>query len=209
MKAQPPSSLPDVAVRRTSGLAIASLVCGLVSFFLFALPSVIAIILGHSARSKIKKSEGKLLGKNMALTGLICGYASLFMVASIVTWVVLDHKESNYNKAAEIAEEVRRGKEIHALVLKYETDHGKFPDKLSELVDQGYVSSLDHLQPENGGNWIYFQGLTSKSDHDKYIIRSQLYKVVIRVDGTSGDRNLSFTAEPTDAPMRHHPSVEE
>ena len=94
-------------------------------------------------------------------------------------------------------------------ILKYEADHGKFPDTLGELVEKGYASSIDHLQPTDGDNWIYFQGLTSKSSTYKYFIRSEHHKVVIYIDGTSGDRNLFYTAEPTDFPMRGHESVRE
>ncbi|MBK1830752.1 DUF4190 domain-containing protein [Verrucomicrobiaceae bacterium R5-34] len=196
-------------MRRTSGLAIGSMVCGIVSLFFFALPSPIAIILGHVARSKIKKSEGKLVGKKMALAGLICGYASLLLVAAIITSMIVSHNAAEAKKAADITEEIRRGKEIYALVIKYETDHGKFPDRLSQLVTEGYVGSLDHLQPQVGGNWLYFQGLTSESYESKYFIRSNHYKTVIYVDGSDGDRDLSFTLEPTDFPVDGHPMIKE
>lgn len=209
MNPQPPTSLPDVALRRTSGMAIASMVCGIASFVFIILPSIVAIILGHRARSKIKKSKGMLLGSRMALTGLICGYGSLCLIASVTGVVVYKYKESNRIEAEQIAEEIKRGKEIYSLVLKYEADHGKFPDALSELVNEGYISSLNHLQPETGGNWIYFKGLTSKSASYKYIIRSRDHKVCIHTDGTSGSRDLSYTLEPTDYPVDGHERVEE
>jgi hypothetical protein len=203
---QPPPFTPDhFPTKLTSGLAITSLVCGLASFIVLIIPSFVAIICGHMARSRIKKSHGALTGKGMALAGLICGYASLFIVTATVTTIVYNDRI----EAKEIAEEIRRGQEIHSLVLKYEADHGKFPDTLGELVEKGYASSIDHLQPTDGENWIYFQGLTSKSSTYKYFIRSEHHKVVIYIDGTSGDRNLFYTAEPTDFPMRGHESVRE
>lgn len=207
---QPPPSTPSqFPAQRTSGLAITSLVCGIASFLIIVVGSVIAIISGHVARSRIKKSNGALAGKGLALAGLICGYTSLFLVTAAVGTIVYNVKESNRIKTEEMAEEVRRGKEIYNLVLQYETDHGKFPDTLGELVEKGYASSIDHLQPTDGKNWIYFQGLSSKSATYKYIIRSEHHKVVIYVDGSSGDRNLSYTLEPTDSPMRNHNSVRE
>ncbi len=58
------------------GLAIASLVCGVLGI------SPIAIILGHISLGKIRGSNGTLKGKGMALTGTILGYA--FMVVTIL-----------------------------------------------------------------------------------------------------------------------------
>src|SRR4051812_38581665 len=56
----------------TSGLAIASLVCGIL--WIGALP---AVICGHIARSQIKKSGGRLQGSGIALAGLILGYLGM------------------------------------------------------------------------------------------------------------------------------------
>jgi len=207
MEQPPPSAHP--VTQRTSGLAIVSLICGLSSFIVPILPAFVAIFTGHISRSKIKKSGGAIVGKGMALSGLICAYASLFLITSTVTWLIYDHKKSKRIEAEEIAEEIKDGKEIYQLVLKYEADHGKFPDKLSELVEKGYVSSLDHLQPTRGENWIYFKGLTSKSPSYKYFIRSHSHKVCIYVDGTDGSRDLSFTLEPIDFPVRDHEMVTE
>ena len=58
------------------GLAIASLVCGVLGV------SLIAIILGHISLGKIRRSNGTLKGRGMALTGTILGYA--FMVVTIL-----------------------------------------------------------------------------------------------------------------------------
>lgn len=143
----------------------------------------------------------------MALAGLICGYGSLLIITGIACLVIHSIKESHRIKGEEIAEEIRRGKEIHALVMRYDADHGTFPDTLSELVKGGYTASLDNLQPLRGGNWIYFQGMSSKSSPSKYFIRSDHHKIVIYIDGTDGSRELFYTMEPTDDPVRGHSSV--
>ncbi len=65
-----------------SGLAITSLVCGILGLFgicpftfdITAIASIVAIICGHIALSQIKKSGGMLQGKGMAIAGLIMGY---------------------------------------------------------------------------------------------------------------------------------------
>lgn len=71
---------------RTSGTAVASLVFGVLSWF--ALPfigAILAIILGHSARSEIRRSPpGTIEGDGLALTGLILGWAHLVIVICVV-----------------------------------------------------------------------------------------------------------------------------
>lgn len=60
----------------SSNLAVWALVCGCVSILCWLLASIPAIILGHMARSQIKKNPG-MQGGGMALAGLILGYVTL------------------------------------------------------------------------------------------------------------------------------------
>ena len=67
---------PQATTPTTSGLAIASLVFGILGIFLGALilPWILAIVFGHVARGKIRKSDGALSGNGLSLAGLILGY---------------------------------------------------------------------------------------------------------------------------------------
>lgn len=58
---------------RTSGLAIASLATGILGFICDPFLAITAVVLGHIARSQIRK-DPTLKGGGMALTGLIFGY---------------------------------------------------------------------------------------------------------------------------------------
>jgi hypothetical protein len=69
-------------VRPTAGLATASLIFGIVGVFLFCLviPSLVAVLCGHSA---IKATRtGQLGGHGQAVAGLILGYA--VMIPAII-----------------------------------------------------------------------------------------------------------------------------
>ena len=74
---QPPIPAPQPAPQytppQTSGLAIASLVCSIVGV------SLVAVILGHIALGKIRRSNGAVDGKGLALAGTIVGYVGLFL----------------------------------------------------------------------------------------------------------------------------------
>jgi hypothetical protein len=73
----PPSSPP---VPRTSPAAIWSLVLAVLSFFCgWLFTAIPAVICGHVALSKIRKSGGALGGKRIAAAGLILGYVALVL----------------------------------------------------------------------------------------------------------------------------------
>jgi Domain of unknown function (DUF4190) len=76
---QPPSQ----QVPQTSGMAVASLITGLLGI------SPVAIILGHIALSQIKKSGGQLTGFGLALAGTIIGYVGLAVILLLTAISVL------------------------------------------------------------------------------------------------------------------------
>ena len=87
--ARPVQYPPSVFVQTapTSGLAVASLVFGILSWLLCPLVgAVIAVICGHLAKSHIQTSgEG---GSGMATAGMVLGYVHLaFWAIGILFWI--------------------------------------------------------------------------------------------------------------------------
>ena len=74
-----PPAVPTIPGQtKTSGLAIWSLVLGILGLTCFWLLTAIpAVICGHVAYSRIKRSSGALAGEGLALGGLITGYLSV------------------------------------------------------------------------------------------------------------------------------------
>ena len=69
---------PSIATPTTPGIAITSLVLGILAFTCFGpLSGIPAIICGHKARTRIAASGGTLGGAGMGLAGLILGYVNL------------------------------------------------------------------------------------------------------------------------------------
>ena len=69
----------------TSGLAIASLVCGIMSLVTCVfLPGIPAVICGHMALSHLSRPGVRMAGRGMAVAGLIMGYLSLAVLAGCV-----------------------------------------------------------------------------------------------------------------------------
>lgn len=74
---------------RTSGLAIASLVCGICGLVLpwvgFIL-SVLAIVFGGVAISQTRK-DPSLGGRGMAIAGLVCGIVDIAFWLILIMWI--------------------------------------------------------------------------------------------------------------------------
>ena len=88
-----PSAPTIVAPPPSSGLAIASLVCGisgLLLCYVWVLGALPAVICGHMSLKRIRESPVPVTGRGMALAGLITGYLGLvFQVLAIVGFVFL------------------------------------------------------------------------------------------------------------------------
>jgi hypothetical protein len=78
--AYPPQAVPGVPYgyvgyppqRSTNGLAIASMVLGII--WIYWIGSILAVIFGHVAKSQIRNSGGTQTGSGMATAGLVLGY---------------------------------------------------------------------------------------------------------------------------------------
>lgn len=67
---------------RTSGKAIASMICG---FLFFLLPAaILAILFGHLSLGEIRRSAGRVKGHGMAMTGLVLGYLGIASIPIIL-----------------------------------------------------------------------------------------------------------------------------
>ncbi|HKN73519.1 MAG TPA: DUF4190 domain-containing protein [Terriglobales bacterium] len=77
------SAAPPIEAGETSGKAIGSLITGVFGLLLFP-AAIVAIILGHISRSEIRKSNGRLQGAGMALTGLIFGYLGIVIIPILI-----------------------------------------------------------------------------------------------------------------------------
>lgn len=77
-----------------NGMAIASMVLGIVSFPLFlfwcigAIPAILAIVFGFIARGKISRQETQV-GGGMALTGLILGFLYIGMAGLAIAMIAV------------------------------------------------------------------------------------------------------------------------
>lgn len=73
---------------KMSVLAVLSLIFGVLGVVSFG--SLIAVVLGHLARSEIKQGNGSLEGDGLAKAGLILGYIMLLLsLVALVLFITL------------------------------------------------------------------------------------------------------------------------
>lgn len=106
MEPDPP---PPIQQPKTSSLAIWSLILGCLGIVLLLVCigpvfSIPAVICGHMARGRIKRSGGGLLGRGLALAGLITGYASIALAVVLIP-MILAIAAPNFFQARQVAQQ--------------------------------------------------------------------------------------------------------
>jgi hypothetical protein len=99
-----PPAMSAAPQPKTSGLAIWSLVLGILSVACFSIfASIPGVICGHKALSKIKQSGGTLTGQGLAIAGLVTGYIGIAW-AIIFIPMMMAIAIPNFVKARETAQ---------------------------------------------------------------------------------------------------------
>ena len=198
---QPTSSPPAVPVLiyadggalypgppQTSGVAVTSLIAGIVSFICCMLPvfpAIIAVVCGHAARSTIRHSNGRLTGDGMAIAGLTMGYLYFALMALLIASGAVQPKINE-------AKSIMHARAIVSACKAYAADHHHaFPATLNELVPK-YLPDRETLacpfSPTLPVGYDYYGG-TSEDPPQKVLLMSK-YKdgtgkrIVAHVDGS-------------------------
>ena len=94
---QPAYGYQVAATQKTNGLAIASLVCGCL-FFIYFIPSILALVFGYIAKGQIDRSNGAEGGRGMAIAGIILGWIGVaFMVLFLIIFVALVDNTNDFD----------------------------------------------------------------------------------------------------------------
>ncbi|MCX5648921.1 MAG: DUF4190 domain-containing protein [Planctomycetota bacterium] len=133
---QPPGYEPQTPMpkKQTPGIAIASLICGILSWVCVGLLAAIpAVITGHLALGRIKRSAGALGGRGLAIAGLILGYTSIVvMTVLLVLFFTLGVPAIKEESSKTVC--LANLKMIGTACNVYAAEHnGRYPERLSEL----------------------------------------------------------------------------
>jgi prepilin-type processing-associated H-X9-DG protein len=151
--------MPQTSViPKTSGLAIAALVLGILSFFC-ALTAIPAIICGIISLVKIEKSGGKITGKGLAITGIITPVFSFALLMVILMPALQRVKE----QAMAITCRANLRQYGIAQVIYLDDNDGRYPSARNSLVETEYPVPdyqrscrwHDPRYPADGPIWPY------------------------------------------------------
>jgi len=130
---------PEVRARR-SRLAVASLVLGLLGLVTCGLGSLVGLILGIAALVSIKRSDGRLGGRGLAVTGLCVSVLILILapvltptLVAIVRFKSWSAGQGGRNECVEHLQAIAAASRARAELAREETGEPLWPDSLAAL----------------------------------------------------------------------------
>ena len=123
---------------KSSALAIWSLVLGILSLTLCALfAGIPAVICGHMASGRIKRSSGVLTGEGLALAGIITGYISIGLSLLVIP-LMLVIAVPNFVRARETAQRnacINNLRQLDGAIQEFALENKKQPTDPVTLKD--------------------------------------------------------------------------
>ena len=165
-----PSPVRPGGEPETCGVAIASLVLGVLIFCLGLFAAIPAVICGHMALGQIRRSGDTIAGRGMAIAGLVLGYSGIVLTILFILVGVIATKRG--------WEAAKRDMCKNNLILIREGCHtyagengGVYPDKLSRLYPK-YVQTSESFRCPADKNHKMWEPLPTESiDKDaSYVI---------------------------------------
>ena len=182
--------------KQKKGLAITSLVLGIVSYVLCLniLTGIPAIITGHIALSRSRKEPGLYGGGGLAIAGLVMGYLSL--VVLLVLPAMLLPALSQAKAKAQTVMCINNLKQVGLAARMYSADHDKkFPSNFEQMAslrgatrvlicpaDKKGLSS-DATAGYSSYEWLG-AGMTEDVDPQQVIARCPFHGSVAHADGS-------------------------
>lgn len=125
-----PSSVPPPP-RRTSGLAVSSLVLGILGFISCGITALVGLILGIVSLVQIKK--GKVVGKGLAITGIVLSTLALLAAPVVLGLLFREAQKGKFGGRNNNNCEYNL-KQIGLAARMYALDHGNtFPTNFTSL----------------------------------------------------------------------------
>lgn len=143
--AMPPAASPGGGAK-TSGMAITSLVLGILGLFSCGITALVGLILGIVALVKIRNSQGRLSGNGLAIAGIVV--SGVFLLLLPVYVAMLFPALAKAKERAQTLACVNNVKQLSLAAQLYASDSGERFPSASNWCDalQPYVASPGPFQ---------------------------------------------------------------
>jgi len=158
--APPPASAPT----RTSGLAISSLVLGILGVFSCGLTALVGLILGIVGLTKIKKSEGRLSGSGLAIAGIVV--SGIFLLMLPLFAAMLLPALAKAKAKAQAIQCLNNAKQISLGIMMV-------TDANTNICPEA-ATWCDDVLPEVGANTIFLCSAGDPNDRCHFALNQQL-----------------------------------
>ena len=202
LAAPTPPGMPPLPGDPSKGLAIASLVMGILSVGLCFGPllGIPAVICGHIALSKSKKYPGQSGARGFAIVGLVTGYIGIVMIV-FLAGLLLPALAKGKEKAVQI-HCVNNLKQIGVGTRLWANDHGNIlPHSLVEMSNELVYTRVlvcpgdpERTQPPGGSivGWdaanvsyeLLTPGMPVNQAQNQVIVRCPIHGTELRGDGS-------------------------
>lgn len=170
----PAAADPSAPLPTTSGLAIASLILGILGFLtgcivIGGLFGVIGLILGIIALTQIGKPACPAKGKGLAITGMVlsCLSLAMAMVAPLMIGILLPALGSARH-TARLMQTGTQLRGIHqACQIWASQNNDSFPPDLGTLAAAGLLTPEQFISPFESGDIVIPSDFSQWSDKDK------------------------------------------
>jgi prepilin-type processing-associated H-X9-DG protein len=183
----PPQPQQHVGPQQSNGLAVGSLVMGIVGFIIPVIGGLVAIVLGILGLTKTK--DPRVGGKGMAIAGIIIGAVSMVVTPCCISILL-----PSLNRARETANRVKCASNMkqigNALLVYANANRGQYPPDLVTLLNNSPALGVDTMTcPSSsdtpatsaatlnaGGHlsYIYVPGMTTRASSNAVLLYEPL-----------------------------------
>jgi len=145
------TNVPSPQTPKTSGLAIASLICGLVGPCTAGLASIAGLILGIVSLKKIKAGGGAVGGRGLAIAGIIVSVVTLILCLILAVlvggaWLFVPKMVKSGAEKVKTVDVLTNIANIDMALSAFELDCGRYP-----TTEEGIKALL--VQPGGVTEW--------------------------------------------------------
>jgi Domain of unknown function (DUF4190)/Protein of unknown function (DUF2510) len=126
----PPPTVYVVQKQSTNGLAIASMVLGIL--WLYWIGSVLALIFGYIAKRQIATSQGREGGRGMAIAGIVLGWIGVGTAILVFTLVVVVSTSGSHGASTTFGRCAATKDAALAASAVFYADHSAFPTRFTD-----------------------------------------------------------------------------